>query len=412
MNIDPELCIRCKGKLLCGLKFCPIYAENEITKEIKSKLRLDQEKDLLTITNGVFIGSQNYPGLSIGFLGSLNQKPKEYEKLHKYSIKEVIKERLQNVRNFRNYNIKKIDLNSYYFSNLQDIAMADNKMDNEVKSDKVENKSSFSLIEAPYGPKAHVNKLRINDNPKISKIMYKLSEDTDLLSTNAVNYLYDNKFSKNYIENIFSMGTIGKKKNRKLVPTRWSITATDDILSKEFTNKIKLNQQDNDYFGFYYNQYSNHFFILMLPLGYKFEMFEIVLKDTLYNSSNQDLWIRDFEDFEGRKDYAPNVAGGYYAAKLPITKFQYENNIQMSTLVFRIIDKNYTTPLGVWVIREGVRKALENKFCFDSEEKLLKFMTFLIKHKTNTNISKYIKKSDILKLKLRQSLLTEWFNQY
>ncbi|MDD3263941.1 MAG: hypothetical protein PHT94_03520 [Candidatus Nanoarchaeia archaeon] len=408
MNIDPNLCIRCKGKLLCGLKFCPLYAQNEIEHEIKEKLDFENKDNIDTITNGVFIGSNNYPSLSVGFLGSLNRNPEKYEDLHKFSIKKVVKERLLNIRNFRNYNISKINLNSYYFSNLQDISMAENKMDNEVKSDKLEKKSSFSFIEAPYGPKAHVEKLRLNDNPKISKIMYKLTEDTDLLSKDAVNYLYKNNFSKNYIENVFSTATLGIGKNRKLVPTRWSITATDDLISKEIIKNIKLNKQDNNYFGFYYEQYGNHFFIFMLPLGYKFEMFEVVQKNTLYNSSNQDLWTYDYEDFEGRKKYAENVTGGYYAARLPITKFQSDNKIQMSTIVIRVIDKNYTTPLGVWVIREGIRKSLLNKFEFESEEKLLKFMTFLIKHKTDVNVFDYLNKSNILKLKLRQSLLNEW----
>jgi hypothetical protein len=36
-----------------------------------------------------------------------------------------------------------------------------------------------------------------------------------------------------------SIGVLGLKKDKKLVPTRWAITATDDILAKKLLEKVK-----------------------------------------------------------------------------------------------------------------------------------------------------------------------------
>ncbi len=35
------------------------------------------------------------------------------------------------------------------------------------------------------------------------------------------------------------MGMLGLQKNRKLVPTKWSISATDDIISTNLTKEIE-----------------------------------------------------------------------------------------------------------------------------------------------------------------------------
>lgn len=407
-NIDPKLCMRCKGKLLCGLSFCPIFAQNDIQREIRSKIKIPKDGNLNTHTNGVFIGSQNFPDLSVGFLGSFKENPTPSSKLYKLNMTDVIKERVHNLRNFKPMNIKKVDMENRFIHELQDISMAKNNIENDVKSNKIVNKSSFSIIEAPYGPKAQIEKLKIEENPKIPTKMYKIIEDKDQLSKNAVGYLYKNGFEKDYIENVFSAGTTGLKKNRSLVPTRWSITATDDIISKFHIDKLRDNKQDNPYLGFYSEQYGNHFFVLMIPTSYKFEIAEIVQPGSVYNNSDKSFVMSDFEDFEGRKKYANNVTGGYYAARLPITEYQIKNRIQMSTLVLRVITKDYTTPLGVWIIREGVKKAMNNKFEFDTEERLVKFMSTLMKFKVGENINEYVKGSNIFSNKLRQSSLREF----
>jgi len=50
-----------------------------------------------------------------------------------------------------------------------------------------------------------------------------------------------------HIRRIFSAGLLSQKSNRRFVPTRWSITAVDDIFSKALIKEIKKFQEIDDF---------------------------------------------------------------------------------------------------------------------------------------------------------------------
>ena len=77
----------------------------------------------------------------------------------------------------------------------------------------------------------------------------------------------------------------------------------------------------------------------------------------------------DWEPWEGRTTYADNVTGAYYAARLSVLEHLAQRQRQALPIVYREITDAYLFPLGVWVIRESVRLALEAKpRCFDNLE--------------------------------------------
>ena len=71
--------------------------------------------------------------------------------------------------------------------------------------------------------------------------------------------------------------------------------------------------------------------------------------------------LGDFEDHRGRKNYASKVTGAYYAARLGVLEYLQSIRRQAACFVYREITDEYWAPLGVWVIRESVRKALQGK---------------------------------------------------
>jgi hypothetical protein len=82
----------------------------------------------------------------------------------------------------------------------------------------------------------------------------------------------------------------------------------------------------------------------------------------------------DYENFYGRKSYATNTFGGYYATRLPILEFLERRKRQASVLAIRLETPSYWAALGVWVVRESVRKALSKKILdFRSIEELEEF---------------------------------------
>ena len=115
----------------------------------------------------------------------------------------------------------------------QDIAMSSSPVDVEIQlKEKPKFRLNLDSHMAPTGPNARLKKASLTENPKIHTKVYRVFEDIDLKANEAVNYLYENNFDENFLSRILSVGTLGLKKDRKLVPTRWSITATDDIIGK------------------------------------------------------------------------------------------------------------------------------------------------------------------------------------
>ena len=77
------------------------------------------------------------------------------------------------------------------------------------------------------------------------------------------------------ISKVLSMGMLGRKKNRKLVPTKWSITAADDIVSLYLLNRIKDNAILDNYLVFDFNHLANYYSVIFIPDDvWYFEMIE------------------------------------------------------------------------------------------------------------------------------------------
>lgn len=69
----------------------------------------------------------------------------------------------------------------------------------------------------------------------------------------------------------------------------------------------------------------------------------------------------DLEPYQGRTSYADSVTGAYYAARLSVLEHLLSRDRQAAAFVHREITEDYWAPLGVWVIREAVKNAMQGK---------------------------------------------------
>ena len=121
---------------------------------------------------------------------------------------------------------------------------------------------------------ANIDKFNVDnvtENIKIDRKVEYIVND-DLKAAQAVTHLYENKQDVYKINNILAAGTLGTKK--KLVPTRWSITAVDDMVGKKLIEDVKNHSSINNYLVFSSEFLGNHFEILMMPGNWEFENFE------------------------------------------------------------------------------------------------------------------------------------------
>src|SRR5438309_1526890 len=129
----------------------------------------------------------------------------------------------------------------------------------------------ISVSSPPFGPIGEVKSAKFS-NSTSDKNIQNIFYDKDLLAQDSVLELYNKGIEITRIQKCFSIGMFGKK--RKLVPTRWSITATDDIISKSLISEIMQFDIIDRYEVFSFNHLGNFFAIVIFPSRWMFEMQE------------------------------------------------------------------------------------------------------------------------------------------
>jgi hypothetical protein len=182
-----------------------------------------------------------------------------------------------------------------------------------------------------------------------------------LKAARAVSTLYEKGVLISKIQRAFSVGAFGLNDNRRLVPTRWSITAVDSIISKDQMEQIKLFPEINEY-RVYESQYlDNRFEVLMIPGAWSYEAMEAWYPGTIWNPSGRHaVMFSDWEGYEGRNKYA-TIGGCYYAARLAVGELLTRERRQAGVVVLREAHPGYIMPVGVWQVRETVRHAVKQK---------------------------------------------------
>ncbi|MDI9395175.1 MAG: Nre family DNA repair protein [Euryarchaeota archaeon] len=364
-------CIKCKGKGLCGRPRCPILEKFKTLQSISPVI--SGNSVFGASPPALFVGSYGYPRVSAGPLipplakeneALLFEDPSSWENMQ---IEDIIAMRSRMVRANTNLHIKDArSKENPLLVKAQELALSRKPVDTEAwffKAPKQELK--FDSVLTPMGPSGLVKNFELAENPSVPKKVDYLVYDTDALAKDAISELLKSDVSTEHITRLLSIGLLGKE--RKIVPTRWSITAVDDMAGKEVSERIIDFPWASDIKLFSGTHFGNHFEVLILPRAYSFELIEIWLPKAVW--SGESSWIGgDSEGLNGKKGYSP-LAGGYYAARLPVLEYLIEIKRQASVFVLREITPDYWAPLGVWVVREGMRKALQNPpKTFDSLE--------------------------------------------
>jgi hypothetical protein len=354
-----DLCVKCQGKGLCG-RPCPILKKFSSFK-FKSHFSGSSPPE-------IFVGKYGYPNVNTGILSPIEIGNTEHfgmpEIWHdkKFSIDQIIDLRSQMV--YGRFKSKIKGSKNKFLGTMQEIALASKHVDAEVFLKKAP-KSRMNLgSETPIiGNPAPLKNIRLESNPKVeSKVDY-LVGDTDAKATSAMQEMYKGKIEVSNIIKVLSAGLLGLGINRKLVPTRWAITATDDTISKVLLNKARLFPEISEFVLFHAEYLGNHYEFLLLPDKFSFEVLEAKMPGSVWNpNQDSELYVaQDYEGFFGRKTYASNVTGAYYANLLALVEYFMKVKRQASCLVMRECRPEYYAPCGVGILREASRQAFKNK---------------------------------------------------
>jgi hypothetical protein len=399
--ISRELCLICKGgRALCGISSCPLLQRLRIQRPIQRKL----SEDFFGPSPSIFVGRQGYPDIYVGPMTSLDPESAALQdnpaQWYGSNIDEIIRMRSLLVRSKRRQGIRD---RTDYMEKSREIALSVKPTDIEVLfKSKPSYRMSFSPISQPMGPSGVIERFRIAENPRIPRKVDALVSD-EVKAMDAVSELYRKNFDVYYLTNVLSSGALGLSENRRLVPTRWSITAIDDMIAKELMKDIRGYPEINDFLVYENTYLENHFEVLMMPGKWEFEQFEAWAPKTLWTMAyDRPVIQEEYEGFKGRTKYADKEGGGYYAGRIAVAEKLHTMRRQARVVIFREIYEGYTIPVGVWEVRENVRKALEKK---PNRHPTLREALDDIGLRLRIPLEEYKKISEIL----RQSKIVEYF---
>jgi hypothetical protein len=343
--------------------------------EIKKKLeenwirfiKANSAKLLLGTIDGssppsIFVGRYGYPKVRIGpMIPPLHGDTTILDRTELWTgknLEEIANYRLSLVLGTMNVNIH--DISSRYLENMQELAMSERPAETEATFEKtpvvdvhMQKELRLDHVAPPFGPAAPLRGFKMSSlsaDQRIETVYY----DTDLRAADAMMELYRRSVEMSIIQRVLSMGMLGVKKKRKLVPTRWSISATDDIISSMLVKEIEMNPTIDLFEVTRYSHLANYYSIILIPDDrWIFEMIE-----SWFTSRGQVATGADNEDERGL-NHNPTIAGAYFAARLAVAEHLARQHKKAGAIVLREIHPNYVMPLGVWQIREGVREALK-----------------------------------------------------
>lgn len=405
---SPSMCALCRGtKMLCGKSRCPVVLKFHSRDKVKPLI--DSLKIGGSSPPSVFIGRYGYPKVSIGpmippLMGdtSIIDTP---EMWLDRSLDDIVDFRSMLVRGTYTVDVFDVESSNKTVEFTRELAMSKNSVFTEaIFSKKPRGKIAFYDEAQPHGPSAPLKKFDIS-NPKYEQHIEKAFYDIDLKSREAVFKLYKDGVNISKIQKAFSVGAFGVKKHRRFVPTRWSITAVDSTIGENMMKNTKNYPWINEYRIYYHNQFDNRWAILMMPSEWQYELIEAWYPNTTWNPYGRGISIfNSYEFYKGRKTYA-EIGGCYYSARLATNELLNKERRQAGVVVLREAHPGYILPIGVWNVRESVRKALRGQYQkFDTLDKALMFVS----QKMDIPLQRWIKNSAVLKNKLYQKRLEDF----
>ena len=374
------------------------YYKSINTQEFQDSIKSKMKQDVFGPTPpNLLVGNFGWPSVNWGPLismRSLPASPREYYNLEYSQIIQNFTTQLQGKTVINVHSKNKILVDA------QDSVMSIKPVDVEMNlSKKPYFKPNFDKYIQPIGATAPLDKYTLVDNPKIPKKVDTIVNE-DMLSITGISELNNKGYDNYYLTKLLTAGLFGKFANRKMVPTKWGITATDDILGKQLIDKIRYNSEISEYWLFENEFLHNKFFVIMIPGRWEYEQFEAWPKHSPWGTA----WgfNQEYEPWKGRTKYAESQAGGYYAARLPVCEYLDKIRKQARVMIIREIYDDYAVPVGVWQVRENVRHAVENKpKKFASRKDLFEYL----RPRLQVKVDDYMAKSKIV----TQKRLTDYF---
>jgi hypothetical protein len=305
----------------------------------------------------VFVGRWNYPNVLAGPMVApvrgdtrVMDTPEAWIPA-RTTQEEIIGYRLQLVRGTRAVGVREVE--DRYVAQLQEIALSSSSRDAEASFARTPQGTAFSEESVPHGPSAAIERFDVEGGSwdrRLERVYY----DTDLSASGAIADLHRADLPFSQIQKALSVGAMGTGRARRLVPTRWSITACDTTIGDRLLAEVRQNQVIDCVRVHEFDSLHNHYAVMLLPTGWQYEWMEAFL----HILGREELVFSDHEGFRGKKEYS-RVGGCFYSCRMAVLEGLAREGVQAGAIILREASRGYV-PLGVFNVRENVRSAMQH----------------------------------------------------
>jgi DNA repair protein NreA len=382
-------------RLRSGEERCAIHVKAALLASRQSEFDTDHISG--SSPPGVFVGRFGYPKVFVGPMVPPVYGDTEILDTPEWwmgkGFDEIVDFRYSLLRGYERASIFDAQRGGRLIETLQEVAMMTKPVDTELILSRPPRRI-LDLREdsQPFGPIAPLESFQTG-NASVDDRIEKAYYDGDLRADDAALQLYRDGVLVTRIQRAFSLGMFGEGKRRKLVPTRWSITAVDSNLSLKLIARLKHNPLIDEYRVYKYSYLDNIYVGILTPESWRFEWIEAWFEPELLAVSFPDVDLAvdvegmsyaspegyrpvalgDSEGFRGRKTYA-KPGGCYYSARFAVSEYLDSISRQAGAIMLREIHPGYIMPVGVWNVRESLRSLLKGSFeRFDSVDAALKY---------------------------------------
>ncbi|WP_370005745.1 hypothetical protein [Methanothermobacter sp. KEPCO 2] len=347
-----------------------------LTRDLKMRsIEVGEELEGATPPS-VFIGSWNYPKVYAGpMIAPMQGEVEIFDSPERWipeskTQEEIIDYRLNLIRGKQLVGVR--DLDNQLVEKLQEISLSSGAIESEAQFRKKPRGLFFSEEQTPHGPSAVLENFEI-ENVKWDRELERAHYDTDLKAGEAIVELHRKGTPFSAIQKALSVGALGDARKRRLVPTRWSITACDSTLADHFHRRVLEYDILDTYRVHEFESLKNRYLILLTPSEWQYEWMEAFIK-----RDGRAMIFSDHETLKGKREYS-RVGGCYYSARMAVLEALDREEKQAGTIILREAYPGYV-PLGVFNVRENVKNAMNVKpHEFNSLKEALEFMDSKLK---------------------------------
>ncbi|MEB3825645.1 MAG: Nre family DNA repair protein [Desulfurococcales archaeon] len=406
-RINPALCAVCKGyKKLCGLPRCPIL--DRYLWQIRSLSNIDSGELHAPSPPAIIVGEYGYPYVRVYYStapGSpdprLHDDPLTWIR-NKYPLDYIVGLRSQLVSGIIKAKVGKPE--ELYSREISLAAVSVKPVDTDLVLEKKPSPTiRFDGITKPVGPASPARAVVIEGNPRVPRVIEKLYYD-ELSARKSLWTLYESGIDVYTAVKAFTLGMMGSRMERRLVPTRWGITAVDSTIGDILHRRVRTFKTVNEIEVYHEEYLGNSYTIILAPGSYEAEWIEIWYPNTLWTrGTSKPTIVKVVEQRNGKQSV---MDGGYLAARFSVLEHLYRRRRQAVVLIIREVFPSYYAPVGNWQIRESVRTALVNPPVNKplSTRELIQTLSKLVRYDVNL----LVRQSTILKRMLYQARLDSW----